>query len=411
MEQKELQEFLYFFTHNKSLTRAQQLKRDALLARDYANKVEKAEDLLGENGKKEPQIDNESASEDKGKKHRTGINEKTRYTPPQNIQLFLREFNQDDVLKYTCHQIDTDEVIENICKECSTEKYDFAKHVELIQNHFELLGQKFKNENIFLDSKMYALISTYLTGSSGKNDKREKKNWSSNGIEVNWNCPHIHEWANNHPHIIPSPGKNIAKKQKSNGYTLSAAFKSNITGTRVKSFSDLVIFFKSQFHIRKDNSLRKILEKVNDKWKSEDVQISFVENDFNDNVELFTDIDKLTQAYQRIIEICIENRRDENEPIKVNLSFFDDAESNSTFLCIHHLNTVYKKTSKNSIERIGTAHSNLISKQINGLCDLFIEAKFGDDICGKLNIWDSDNELKFQTIEDDIIGVKYILRF
>ena len=410
MEQKELQEFIYFFTHNKCLTRTQKLKRDALLARDYANKLEKAGDLPEDQGKKEP-IDNEGGSEDKGKKHRTGIDEKTRYTSPKNIQLFLREFNQDDVLKYTCHQIDTDEVIENICKECSTEKYDFAKHVELIQNHFETLGQKFKKENIFLDSKMYALISTYLTGSSGKKDKREKKDWSSNGIEVNWNCPQIHDWANNHPHIIPSPGKNIAKKQKSNGYTLSAAFKSNITGTRVKSFSDLVIFFKSQFHIRKDNSLRKILEKVNDKWKPEDVQISFVENIFNDNVELFTDIDKLTQAYQRIIEICIENRRDENEPIQVNLSFFDDAESNSTFLCIHHINTVYKKTSKNSTERIGTAHSNLISKQINGLCDLFIEAKFGDDVCGKLNIWDSDNELKFQTLEDDIIGVKYILRF
>ena len=38
MEKKELQEFIYFFTHNKSLTRAQQLKRDALLARDYVGK-------------------------------------------------------------------------------------------------------------------------------------------------------------------------------------------------------------------------------------------------------------------------------------------------------------------------------------------------------------------------------------
>ena len=35
MKQKELQDFIYFLTHNKSLTRAQQQKRDALLARDY----------------------------------------------------------------------------------------------------------------------------------------------------------------------------------------------------------------------------------------------------------------------------------------------------------------------------------------------------------------------------------------
>lgn len=411
MEKKELQEFIYFFTHNKSLTRAQQLKRDALLARDYMGKTELSEILSDKEEKNDTGVLDIIIPKSVDKKHRTGVNEKTKYTTPRNIQIFLREFNQDDVLKYTCHQIDTDEVVENICKECSVEQYDFTKHAELIRNRYELLVQKFRKENIFLDSKMIALISTYLTGASGKNDKRDIKDWSSNGIVVNWNCPQIHKWAKEHPHIIPAPGKNIAKKQRSNGYTLPSSFKSNITGTRIHSFSDLVIFFKSQFHIRKDNSLRAILEKVNVKWKPEDVRISFVENKFNDNVELFTDIDKLIQAYQKIVEICIENRNDKNDPIQVELSFFDDAESKSTFFCIHHLNTVYKKTSKNSTERIGTSHSNLISKQINGLCDLFIEAKFGDGACGKLNIWDEDAEFKFQPLEGDIQGVNYILRF
>ena len=45
MEQKELQEFLYFFTHNKSLTRAQQFKRDALLARDFVKNSGKSDGL------------------------------------------------------------------------------------------------------------------------------------------------------------------------------------------------------------------------------------------------------------------------------------------------------------------------------------------------------------------------------
>ena len=67
--------------------------------------------------------------------------------------------------------------------------------------------------------------------------------------------------------------------------------------------------------------MRVILERINAKWKPEDVQISFVENKFNDNVELFTDIDKLIQAYQKIIAICIENRSDNNNPINVELSF------------------------------------------------------------------------------------------
>jgi hypothetical protein len=157
--------------------------------------------------------------------------------------------------------------------------------------------------------------------------------------------------------------------------------------------------------------LRTILEKVSSKWKPEDVQISFVESGFNDSVELFTDVDKLIQAYQKIVEICIENRSEDNEPIQIQLSFYDDAETKSTFFCIHHLNTVYKKTSKNSTERIGTAHSNLISKQINGLSDLYIEARFGDGVSGRLNLWDENDEFKFQSLQEDITGVKYILRF
>lgn len=411
MKRKELQEFLYFFTHNKSLTRAQQMKRDALLARDYANMAGLLEALPSPLIKSESDGNKNNPLEDSGRKHRSGVEENTKYTSPHNIQKFLREFNQEDLLKYTCHQIDTDEVIENICKECSTDQYEYAKHVELIGIHFDMLVQKFRKESIYLDSKMYALISTYLTGSTGKKDKRQIKDWSSNGIDVNWNSPEIHKWATEHPHIIPSPGKNIAKKQKSNGYTLPSAFKSNITGTRIKSFSELVIFFKNQFHIRKDNSLRTILEKVNSKWKPEEVQISFFDKQFNDNVELFTDVDKFIQAYQAIVKICIENRRNKKEPIQIELSFFDDAESRSTYFCIHHLNTVYKKTSKNSIERIGTSQSNLISNQINGLCDLFIEAKFGDGICGKLNLWNDDKEFKFLPLQDNITGVKYILKF
>jgi len=40
MNEKELQNFIYFLTHNKSLTRAQQKKRDALLARDLGGTTE-----------------------------------------------------------------------------------------------------------------------------------------------------------------------------------------------------------------------------------------------------------------------------------------------------------------------------------------------------------------------------------
>ena len=87
---------------------------------------------------------------------------------------------------------------------------------------FEKLKERFKCNNIFLDNKMIALINTYLTGSTGKNDNRENKFWSSNNIDINWNCQQIHKWATEHPHLIPTPGKNIAKKQIMPNLLLSA---------------------------------------------------------------------------------------------------------------------------------------------------------------------------------------------
>jgi hypothetical protein len=42
---------------------------------------------------------------------------------------------------------------------------------------------------------------------------------------------------------------------------------------------------------------------------------------------------------------------------------------------------------------------------------LYIEARFGDGVSGRLNLWDENDEFKFQSLQEDITGVKYILRF
>lgn len=407
MKEKELKEFLYFITHNKSLTRAQKLKRDKLLARDYF-KAYTDEDLELAANEQKRKNGNIIGSEDK---HRPGIKIKDSYIPPSNTQLFLRVFNQDDVLKYTCHLIDTDEVIEDILKECSTEEYEYSKHFELISKHFENLKKKFNKDDFPISKNIVGLISTYLTGSSGKKSKGKNKGWSSNDIEINWNCKEIRQWASRNPHIIPAPGKNIAKKLKNPGFVLPTAFRSSVTGKRIKSFSDLVVFFKSQFHIRHDNSLRSILSKVNEQWDSKKVTISFAEGCFNDSIELFTDVDKLIQAYQKIITLCIDCRSEEETPAQIELSFDDNSEYKGVSFCIHHLNSKYKKTSKNATERIGETQSGLISNLINGLCDLYIEAEFGDNVCGIINLWNKENEFYFKPSDKNIKGVKYILKF
>ena len=256
-------DIIYFFTHNKNLTRKQQARRDKLLARD----IEKSEGIGGT----EPPIEKNIA-----------------YTSPKNLHSFLYRFNQDKTLKYTCHEIDTDEVISEINELCETDKYNFRKHSKLISQALECLLNDFRRKKVFLDPKFIAMLQAYIYGNN-------KDGWSSLDIKTSWNSAELLSWSEQHEGIIPSPGKNIAKKQKDNGYKLSQALKSNINGTRILYFKDLVIYFKSLFHIRRDNSLRKIIEYQNK--KIEGVNVKFTEGQFNDGIELLTDVDKLIQDY------------------------------------------------------------------------------------------------------------------
>ena len=88
MKEKDLLEFIHFFTHNKNLTRSQRLKRNKLLARDYA---EGAESLHEESPQR---LDFESAHDEVDGPtksipyYRTGVNG-VNYVSPQHIQSFL----------------------------------------------------------------------------------------------------------------------------------------------------------------------------------------------------------------------------------------------------------------------------------------------------------------------------------
>lgn len=423
MDKIELQNFIRYLTHSRSLTKEQIRKRDILLARDYLTFIQQ---LQSANNVPINNIDRIDISQNQQSKsaskvkvvpktknniiissndnHRDGVN--TKYISPKNIQQFLREYNQDEVLKYTCHLIDTDEVINDINERCKTERYNFSKHLLLIQSHFSELRNRFKKNEFSLSPNIITLINVYL---SGRDFKGNPGLWSANKINVGWGCEEINNWATKYQGIIPNPGRNIACKQKNNGWELTSAFLSETTGVRIKTFSELVIFFKSQFHIRYDNSLKSIIEFANLKWNNKDIIISF-SNNFNESVELFTDVDKLIQAYKKIIDICLMHKLP-NEPVKIELSFYDDVEKMNTYFCVHHLNSKYKKTLKNAVERIGEAQSKLIEKQINGLCDLFVEAEFSDNRRAILNLWDNSSKFSYNECSKNIVGVKYILKF
>lgn len=326
-----------------------------------------------------------------------------KYKSPKDTRDFLVAYNQDNILKYTCHNIDDEDVINEINKECGVTEYDFEKHLQIIQDHFNRL-----KKGRFVYYRILNLISAYLTGKTVKGDAT---GWSSLKIQENWACEKLISWAKNNPHIVPNPGENIASSLRNSGYKLSKPYVSSLTGERIIYFSQLVLYFKSLFHIKADNSLKSILEYVNraEKYSEKNIKIVF-DKKFLEKTELFTYVDPLVQAYKSIINICLESC-DSNctDGVNIVLSFYEDETNKKKCFCIHHLNTVYRKSPLDAITRIGDKQKLLIGNHVNGNCDLYIQALFENGFSYEINLWNGD-ERTYNRIED-IQGVKYIMKY
>ena len=313
------------------------------------------------------------------------------YIDPSGLSRFLNEYNQDSILKGTCHVIDQDE-LDKINKECNTEEFNLKKYQELVYERFQLLAGEY-----IINPKAYALIKAYLTGGT---------KWSEEKIEISWASPDLMNWALNNPGKVPNPDESLENQL---GFELIRPFNSILKGERINSFSKLVYFFKYLFHIRSDNSLRKFIElnNVKKKWKDK-FEFEINNDEFYDNLELFTDVDKLIQAYNKILKIILEVQVSNNltKP-NIKLSFKND--NTDTLFSIHHKNSVYMKTIDNTLERIGSLQTNLIENQINGLCDLYIKADFGNNHFAEVNLW--NGKPRVATKLSNFIGVEYILKF
>jgi hypothetical protein len=325
-----------------------------------------------------------------------------KYIDPIKLYSFLFNYNQDPILKYTCHDIDSDG-LKDIVRYCNTEQYDLKKHIEKIKEVYAGFEKKH-----YAPIAVKALIRGYLTGKNFKGNELEQ-GWSTDRININWSHSDILNWSNENPNFPPNPNEGLIEQNENIGFEIKR-FVSVITGKTVQNFRELVLHFKNLFHLRRDNSLKDLIEFKNQNKKWNDV-INFIidNNEFPKNIEFFTDVDKLTQAYTRIVELIIEQHKKSQilEKPKVKLSFLE--KGNLLEFSIHHLNSVYGKTIENTIERLGTAHTNLIKNQINGLCNLYVRADFGQGKYAKINIWNG-KERESQLIES-FKGVEYLLEF
>ena len=323
------------------------------------------------------------------------------YKDPYNLYKFLFEYNQNPVLRSTCHDIDSDE-LDKINEYCKSDTYDFNKHLVTILHEFRKHETRY-----FGGGVLNALIRAYLTGKNYKGVEKED-GWTTDRIHINWSSSELLSWVNKNPSIPPNLNENIAGNQEIELFSIQPQIISPISKEPIQNFTQLVLHFKNLFHLKSGNqSLRAIINRVNSS-KNWDQKVEFViaDSSFQNNLEHFTNVEKLIQAYNKIIELVIEQNSKIEKPI-VQLVFKE--EKQLIIFSIHHLNGQYNKTIQNTLERPGQQYKLMFEKQINGLCNLYLKANFGNDNYAKINLWDG-KKCEARKL-DSFQGVEHILVF
>lgn len=327
------------------------------------------------------------------------------YTNPYWVYEYLSEYNQNEVLKYTSHDISMSD-LDDIKEYCGTDNYEFEKHLEIIIEEFEKHDKRFSK----CSYKLRALVRAYLTGKS--KDKKVSDDtvveWSTDKIQVNWSDSGLLDWSRKNPGIPPNLNLVEMSNMEIEAFPVTQ-IDSLITESSIQNFTQLVLHFKNSFHIKYGaQSLKEIICRTNRKFKwDERIDFEITNENFPNNLELFTDVDKLTQAYHRIIELILKKSKGELKP-KIKLGFF--AQDNSLYLSIHHLNGVVKKSKEDFVNReIGLDLTRIIRKQLNGLCNLYVRADFGSNQYAKINLWNGKPREAIPT--DPLQGIEHILQF
>lgn len=322
-----------------------------------------------------------------------------KYLNPSHLYNFLFQYNQNQILRTTCHDIDSNE-LESILEFCETEKYDFNKHLKAIDDAYANHEKTHKAPH-----QIKELIRVYLTGKDFYGNI--SKGWSNN-IKINWSSEELLKWANENLEIPPNSSINFFRIKNCRSFKIEPQIVTSITERPIQNFTQLVLHFKNLFHIKSGHqSLREIIFRVNsEKNWSEKLDFEFDENKFITNLEHFTDVEKLIQAYNKIMGLIIEQHKLSEKP-QIKLKYYQ--ENNKVVFSIHHLNGVYNKTIENTVERLGQTYTSLIKKQINGLCNLYLQANFGNLQFARINLWNGKN-IESQPMPS-FQGVEHIMEF
>lgn len=307
------------------------------------------------------------------------------YINPINLSSFLYEYNQNPILKTTCHLIDSGELM-NILRHTKKQVYNFKNHKSAIeQEYFSLLkkyrGRTFKSTN--------TLIGEYL-------NNFKNKGWTIDNIMMNWSSSILKEWTINNPGSPPNPSDGLGQPFKFKPIVLKS-------GHTLNNFNDLVLHFKKQIQFRQAHSLLDMVMEVNFKYRKE---AKFNVAGIRENIQLFTDTGKVKQIYNALVKKSIAHFKEvHKEELPVfNLSFTE--VKNKIIFSIHNTNSQFGKSVLDVESRYGQDFTNLINNQINGVCDFSLTADFAGEYAD-ISLWP---QKKAEPIEE-FKGVQFNLIF
>lgn len=364
MEQKDLQEFLYFFTRNKSLTRRQLHKRDQLLARDYMVSSESR-----------PSID-ESGLVDMGQ---CLLHDTT------TIVDFLHQFTESDAkaLKYTTHIWD-----KNVNGD-----YDFANFREFKNAYKEILEKREPTLRRIqpLCNHLWQIIMNFLI-----NDEPNYP-WSEFKLKIGYN-KYLEKWMNENPGKQPfaMPLRELPSNLQHNEI---------VNGRYLVNFGNVVDVFKKCIEFR-DNDL---FYDVRDIFKSSDHIIDEEQLESLRGISFYTDTERVKDA----MKIIAGNMRPEYPSIIIRVYHHHD----NIQISITQVGSFSDKDvlDPKLVGVSGVGQLCEIRNCLKNLCDFSVESRFrvNNELKHCRINYLSSVEKEFLDVinSDECLGFTYILTF
>ncbi|WP_316832953.1 hypothetical protein [Pedobacter aquatilis] len=305
------------------------------------------------------------------------------YKNPENNGNFLKELNQDPVLKSLTHNTDTNQLL-SINDALGLSQYDFETHLKEIRRRYQVLANKYFYK---LSKGLWDKVFQYIHG---------HKTWSEDKIKTSWSSPDLLKWAKEHPGCSPNPTIDVSTEM------FKFPLITTKNGDPINTMPALVLFFKAQVTVRFDNNLYDLVDGWNIHFAG---RVKFNLDKLKSKIEFFTDVEKLHQAYRHLIQLCIDCHPNELPDIVLGVEM---SEEKKVVFSIWQTNAVCKRTKEDLLTRYGATFTGLIKNQLNGLCDWTLDADFGDGDYSSISIWPRKAESR--PIEK-MIGLRYNLIF